>query len=678
MYYLRPLAWQGTRTLVMALVVLALAGMPAGAQTTQPVTEPPAREEAAKPVGVGDLNVRETRPGIFDEIHYRNADIRGVLQLLSSQGRRNIVASKEVTGTFTADLYDVTFKEALEAILNASGYVYVEKGNFIYVYTPQQLEEIKKAQRKMTVRTYRLAYITAADAKTLIAPALSGEGSTSVTPASAVGISPSSTETGGNNYATDDVLVVRDYEDNVARVTEIITKVDVKPQQVLIEATILRATLTEKNALGVDFNCLAGIDFQAMGASTSGLQSLTTGVISGADLNRRAATFRTDFNTAIPAGGMTIGFLSNEVAFFIRALETVTDVTVMANPKLLVINKQRGEVMVGDRDGYLTTTVTETTATQTVEFLETGTRLLVRPFIGRNGYVRLEIHPEDSSGSVVQVGLHVLPSETTTEVTSNVLVRDGHTIVIGGLFRERTQDGRGQVPLVGNIPYLGTLFRNTVDDTKREEVIILITPRIIKQESDEAVSEQIKQDVERFRIGQRKGLRWWGRGRLAQSCMRSSKRSLTEGNYDSALWKVDMALSLQPRMEEAIRLKERLTKKAFWSDESQYSVAKTIIERMIMQDLGKPVERIVSPDRPRDSEKIEPEVREVFGIKDRPEDPLPPEALPEQLPEVQPEDNPQDNPGSTPEDDKEVSTEDKQEEPEPAVVSVNPEIQPVE
>jgi type II secretory pathway component GspD/PulD (secretin) len=213
----------------------------------------------------------------------------------------------------------------------------------------------------------------------------------------------------------------------------------------------------------------------------------------------------------VPAGGLTIGFMSNNVGFFVRALESITDVTVMANPKLLVLNKQRGEVFVGSEDGYLTTTFTETTATQTVEMLKTGTRLVVRPFIGRDDYVRLEVHPEDSSGFVAVVGQSALPSKRTTEATSNVLVRDGHTIIIGGLFREETGIGRSQTPLIGNVPYLGALFRSTGDSTKREEVIILITPRIITKEADDAVSEQHKDEVERFRIGQRKGLRWWGR-----------------------------------------------------------------------------------------------------------------------------------------------------------------------
>ncbi|MCK4277439.1 MAG: hypothetical protein KAX78_13045, partial [Phycisphaerae bacterium] len=208
-----------------------------------------------------------------------------------------------------------------------------------------------------------------------------------------------------------------------------------------------------------------------------------------------------------------------------------------------------------------------------------------------------------------------LPVSTTTEVTTNVLVRDGHTIVIGGLFREETQNSRSQVPLLGDIPYAGALFRNTLDDTKREEIIILITPHIIKHAQDEAVGEQYKDDIERFRVGMRKGLRWWGRNRMAQGHMRKAKQSFREGDTAKALWNLDMALSMHPHMDQAVKLKERLTDQAYWADESRNSAIRFLIQRMIMQELGKPLDPILPPDKPLDSEQIDPEVRKALGIE---------------------------------------------------------------
>ena len=94
---------------------------------------------------------------------------------------------------------------------------------------------------------------------------------------------------------------------------------------------------------------------------------------------------------------------------------------------------------------------------QTVEFLDTGTRLIFRPYIGEDGYIRMELHPEDSGGSSTPTNL---PFKITTEMTSNIMVKDGHTIVIGGLFRESTTRARSQMPFLGNLPVAGALFRN--------------------------------------------------------------------------------------------------------------------------------------------------------------------------------------------------------------------------
>jgi len=566
-----------------------------------------------------------TRPGVFEEFHMRDADLRGVLELLSRQSRINIIATKEVTGKVAAvDLYNVTFEEALAAVVKATGFTYYKDADTIFVCTTKEYETRMKTMRQAEVRTFFLSYVTATDAKALITPLLSSEGTAVISPASAVGIGTSSSETGGNSYAAEDVLVVKDFQENLEKVEQVIKQIDIRPQQILIEATILRVTLDENNALGIDFNVLSGVNFTDLESTTDSLQDLTTGEdLNAADLRGNKATFRTDFNAGVDPGGLTIGFVANKVAFFVRALESVTDTTVLANPKLLIINKQRGEVMVGSKDGYLTTTITETTATQTVEFLETGTSLIVRPFIARDGYIRLELHPEDSSGQVEQVGTSALPSETTTEMTSNVLIRDGHTIVIGGLFREQTVAARSQVPLVGNIPYLGALFRQTGDETDREEVIIIITPHIIKHPVDEVVCEQVKDDMDRYRVGARKGIQWFGREPLAMTHMRWAKQDLRNGDRDKALWNIDMALAMQPQMIEAIRLKERLAEEVYWSDTSQYSTAKYIIQRMIMQGLGKPVERVIPERKPRDGSTLPADVRDALGIGGRPEDPLP-------------------------------------------------------
>jgi hypothetical protein len=267
---------------------------------------------------------------------------------------------------------------------------------------------------------------------------------------------------------------------------------------------------------------------------------------------------------------------------FIRALEQVTDTTVLANPKILTLNKQHGEVIVGRRDGYLTTTVTETAAVQNVQFLETGTQLRFRPYIGDDGYVRVEVHPEDSTGGLTAANL---PFEQTTEVTTNIIVRDGHTILIGGLFREVTSAGREQLPIAGNLPIAGALFRNVTDSTQREEVIILLTVRIVKDPDELApASDDLLNDVERFRVGMRRGLQWYGRERLAQAHYHWAIEHLEKGNLCKALWDLDLAINNNPKFMAAIKLKEQLVNKREWDDEG--SAIRDFITTQIARDTG--------------------------------------------------------------------------------------------
>jgi type IV pilus assembly protein PilQ len=282
------------------------------------------------------------------------------------------------------------------------------------------------------------------------------------------------------------------------------------------------------------------------------------------------------------------------VAMFIRALEEVTDTVVVANPKVLTLNKQKGQVIVGRRDGYLTTTVTETQAVQTVEFLETGTTLIFRPFVGDDGFVRVELHPKDSVGFVSAQGL---PSEQTTEVTTNVIIRDGETILIGGLFREVTTDVQSQVPGLGSIPWLGVLFKSKNEESSREEVIILLTLHVVKDQSHyAAASEELFQDVERMRVGQRQGLMWTGRERLAQHHYRKAIDAMNAGDTKSALWHADLAIYCIPRMLPAIELREKITGKRAWDEDG--TGGRSFLYRLIAQEKGYPPEMFGRPEPP--------------------------------------------------------------------------------
>ncbi len=548
-----------------------------------PIEAVPDAASTGKSVTADDVNISDA--GTV-EIHVNDASLVEVLRMLSLQSQRNIIASKEVRGTITANLYDVTVREALDAVLHANGYAYREKGNFIYVYTVAELDEIQKSERVTSTEIFRLYYTPAANAVTMIKPVLSGSGQVAFTTAALSGIAEGGDDVGGNSHATEDLLVITDYADNLAAVKKILKEIDTRPQQVLVEATILRASLSDDNALGVDINAIGGVDFntvltgsngQINGANFgSGNPSLNGG-------NAYGGGTGSNFSNSVN-GGLKLGFVNSDIGVFISALESITDTTVLANPKVLALNKQKGEVLVGRSDGYLTTTVTESSAVQTVEFLQTGTRLIFRPYIGNDGYIRMEIHPEDSSGGLSDANL---PFKITTEVTSNVMVKDGQTIVIGGLFREESTTSKGQVPFLGNLPLAGALFRRQRDRTVREEVIILLTPHIVKDDiAYAAVSEEALRDIHKLRVGVRQGMMPWGRERLAEGEYEKALTELNKAhpNRKSALWHLDAATNLNPKFLEAIKLKQELTGREVTSVDN--STTSTFITRAILADVA--------------------------------------------------------------------------------------------
>ena len=542
-----------------------------------PTTAPSAKGASATTQPTEGRSVSSSEVSVNDagtvEIHVNDANLVEVLRMLSLQSQKNIVASKDVHGTVTANLYDVTVREALDAILHANGYAYREKGNFIYVYTAKEIADIEKAERQMRTEVFRTYYVNAANAANMIKPVLSkAGGEVAVTTPAKAGIASAPSGGGGDEHAGNDILVVTDYPENLDAVKKVLADIDRRPQQILLEATILRAQLNEDNALGVDFNILGGVDFNAIQMGE------TNGQITGAGVRPTPApkdaldqteSIKTDgrahavgtgnsFTSPIQ-GGLKVGYLTNSVSIFVSALEQTTDTTILANPKVLALNKEQGEVFVGNEDGYYTTLTTETTTSQSVESLKTGTRLIFRPFIANDGYIRMEVHPEDSDGQVKSNGL---PSKSTTEVTSNIMVKDGHTIVIGGLFRESTVSGRNQVPFLGNLPVAGLLFRNQHDRTVREEVIILLTPHVIKDDSMMSrLSEEQLKHAEDLRVGVRKGLMPWGRERMAEGWYESAKKELAKPkpNRSAAKFDLDCATNLNPNFSEAIELKEQIT-----------------------------------------------------------------------------------------------------------------------
>lgn len=567
-----------------------LLGQPSAPSEQSPEESPP-YEAAPEVVTEADerKGVQVDDTGLVD-LHVRGADIGAVLEWLSYEAQANIVSTTSVQGSITANLYDVTLEQTLDAILTPNGFAYRDTGATIFVGTPEELGAMRPPP---VTQVFRLQYISPKEAAQAVEAVLNSEAKI------VEGGAQSNGGGGGEGGATGTMtsageayLIVTDQPDRLEAAGRLIAEIDRRPQQVLIEATILRATLNETNQFGIDFTMLGGVDFQNVGGASNASADLTLGALPADELQQTTFNLNTDFANNVAAGGFTFGVIKDSIAAFVRALEEVTDVVVVANPKIAALNKQEAEVIVGRRDGYLTTTVTETAAVQTVEFLETGTQIKFRPVINGDGTVRLTVHPKDSNGGLSAAQL---PFEETTEAHADVLVNDGHTVLIGGLFRERTNTSRSQIPLLGDLPGAGLLFGSRDDTTVREEVIILLTVHVLKNsDAENETFGKLVDDIERIRVGIRQGLLGTGRERLAQAFYHEAIKHAEADEMGRALFNAQLALHNRPTHLPAIKLRERLLEDRLWDDEGMRM--RTLIWKLIGRG---PTSTPMLFDRPR-------------------------------------------------------------------------------
>jgi type IV pilus assembly protein PilQ len=509
------------------------------------VLEPAAQSDGSAAAAGGD----ELDGGAIQSLSFKEGTtIRAALKMLALKYQKNIVPTPRVEGQITVtELFNVTFGEALQAVIGTNKYDV--QGNFIMVFTPDEYEQIKADKRRMEDRCFPLYYITADEAQKLVTPLLSPDGATAISSPAQTGVpageSITSDSAGGDNLAFQDTMVIRDYPENIARVTQLIKKLDVRPKQVLVEATILSATLTEQMQFGIDWSFAAGVSLTSINQLGQGGITAGTPIEIGGFANT--------------GSGLRIGVTAGDVAVLITALEQITDTTILANPKILAVNKQLGQVYIGTKIGYREgDVVTDGGATQqgAVKFLDTGTKLAFRPYIGDDGYIRMQIHPKDSTGDLNPQGV---PNETSSELATNVIIRDGQTIIIGGLFREKVNSVKSQVPLLGSLPLIGDAFKNIDDTSRREEVIVMLTPHIIDS-PDQIAGNEKNLDPMKMLHQARKRINWMSTARQADDVYEKAATFYANGDTCAAMRELNWALHLRPTFIEAVRLRERIVR----------------------------------------------------------------------------------------------------------------------
>jgi type IV pilus assembly protein PilQ len=450
-----------------------------------------------------DPNKLVQGPGYSGEklsLNFQNIEVRALLQVIADFTNFNIVTSDTVTGNVTLRLKDVPWDQALDIILQARGLGVRKSGNVLWVAPKDELAAREQAdleaKRKVTeleaVRTqsFQLNYAKAQD----IANGLTGQGQTGGGGAGGTTsriLSPRGTvifETRTNQ------LFVSDVPSKLQEIQEMIAKIDIPVRQVLIEARIVEATDTFGKSLGVKlgFNDLRGQRGGLSGWNLSDSNRVAVGGnyagISGTTLQPGGAVSVANSQfvnlPALPQGGYDpatfalsiFGASSNRfLNLEISALEADGKGKVVSSPRVVTADQIKATISQGTKVPFQRATSSGATA---IEFVEATLKLEVTPQITPEGNISMQVKiNKDSLGQLTALGREI----NVKEVQTQVLVENGGTVVIGGIYEQQETSTTSKVPLLGDIPYLGNLFKTKTNDAQRTELLVFLTPKVVSE-----------------------------------------------------------------------------------------------------------------------------------------------------------------------------------------------------
>jgi len=468
---------------------------PAGAPTGEP--NPKLEQVAA----------HQPYHGQHVSIDLKDADVHNVLRLLAEVSKLNIVATDEVRGKVTLRLFDVPWDQALDIVLQVLNLESEQEGNVIRISTVKRLreerEELQKAQEAAkAVEPLRIEYIRVNYAKaTKLADIISGRAAgarAAGRPGGTSGQSELGVLTNRGSVLVDEfsnTLVVRDIQRGIDSARELVRRLDVQVPQVLIESNIVEATTSFARDLGVQwgYRYLAGpntgnptgVNFPGrIGFGGSGLGTGAGGV-----------PFIADFPANVAAGSgsaldLALGSIDNSQALDLRisALEQQGKARIISRPRVVTLNNIAATIksltiLRVKLPG--TGTVINTgaggaagAASTATEKIETGIILVVTPQVSSDGYVLLDMFAKSSQADFTRQ-VDDIPTEISREANSHILIKDGQTVVLGGIYRDNLADTRTGLPFLKDIPGLGWLFRDLKKRDDREDLIVFLTPRVM-------------------------------------------------------------------------------------------------------------------------------------------------------------------------------------------------------
>ena len=412
-----------------------------------------------------------------------DVEIRSVLDLIADLVGLNLVASDTVDGNITLRLQNVPWDQALELVLKTKGLDSRQIGNVLMIAPASEITERERQEIEANKQLAELAPLQSEFIRIRYAKA-----------SNVVTLFDAGSEQGGSlvsergSVVVDErtnAIIVTDTAAKLDEIRRLIANVDVPIRQVMIEARIVIASSNVDEQLGIRWG--GGYletdtdSVLSIARDTDSVMAINNALIAGEAAVMPTAPF-VDLGIAGGTSGFAVGFTSNDLFLSaeLAALEAAGEGEVVSQPKVITGDKQKASIKSGTEIPYQEGAASGATTTQ---FKEAVLKLDVTPNITPDDRILLDlVVNQDSVGELVPSGNGgVVPSIDTTELTTQVLVGNGETVVLGGVFKNEETTSVQKVPLLGDVPGLGALFRNSVNTNKKVETLIFITPRILSE-----------------------------------------------------------------------------------------------------------------------------------------------------------------------------------------------------
>src|SRR5216110_194553 len=451
------------------------AGKPTPPQpsTSTPATTtiPPVAADAV--TESGGVGVRE----------FQGDDVGQVLRLLARQAKINMVVSDQVTGTVTMRLEDVTALQAIAIIVKAKNLFMDKIDNVYYIKTGAE-----RTAEPTESDSYQFSYARAKDTAPLIASQLASK-------------DPPQIDERTNT------IFFRETRSNIGNIRKLLVQIDKPTKQVMIEARLVEVTANPKQSYGINWAGVVGSSTNAQKVSYGGFNASTVPKAGDNIATNGLALGNTQNQNFFGNLGKLAGVTNSQFAILsvpqmsatLRLLNEDADAEFLANPRVVTADNQQAKIEILRNQPVPQLNFNEQTATAVFGGFQDklfGNKLLVRPSVNKDGFITLSVKPEISNKVGDQAftfaGATVTsPIIDTRALDSNVLIKSGDTLAIGGLLQDEQTKARSKVPILGDVPVLGYFFQEKLNARTKRNLLVFVTPTIIDQRYGTGLEDQV-------------------------------------------------------------------------------------------------------------------------------------------------------------------------------------------